>query len=206
MGLCRCLCKPVSRLIQAGKKSEKARVLFGGLGSRAYLTERFTLKPKNKTMGLFSFLKNAGAKLFKRKTTEAKTEQERIEIKEANVHELKAAVSALGIEIKDFHVDIDGGTVLVFGEVDSQANKEKVILTVGNVEDVEFVDDRMTVAVPEPEADFYEVKKGDSLSKIAKQYYGNAMKYPVIFEANKPMLKDPDLIYPGQVLRIPKLD
>ena len=61
------------------------------------------------------------------------------------------------------------------------------------------------VATPAPEARYYTVVKGDSLSKIAKEMYGNAMKYPVIFEANKPMLKDPDLIYPGQVLRIPEL-
>ncbi|MBP7184191.1 MAG: LysM peptidoglycan-binding domain-containing protein, partial [Saprospiraceae bacterium] len=50
-----------------------------------------------------------------------------------------------------------------------------------------------------------QVQKGDSLSKIAKAFYGDAMKYPVIFEANKPMLTDPDLIYPGQTLRIPKI-
>ncbi len=55
----------------------------------------------------------------------------------------------------------------------------------------------------EPEAKYYTVVKGDTLSKIAKASYGDAMKYPVIFEANKPMLKDPDKIYPGQVLRIP---
>jgi len=62
------------------------------------------------------------------------------------------------------------------------------------------------VETPEPEAKFYTVVSGDSLSKIAKEYYGNAMKYPVIFEANKPMLSHPDKIYPGQVLRIPPQD
>ena len=61
----------------------------------------------------------------------------------------------------------------------------------------------MTVAKQEPEGTYYEVQKGDTLSKIAKQHYGDANKYPVIFEANKPMLKDPDEIYPGQRLRIP---
>lgn len=50
------------------------------------------------------------------------------------------------------------------------------------------------------------VEKGDTLSKIAKEVYGNANKYMVIFEANKPMLSDPDKIYPGQTLRIPPLD
>ena len=52
----------------------------------------------------------------------------------------------------------------------------------------------------------YEVKSGDTLSKIAREFYGDAMKYPAIFEANKPLLSDPDKIYPGQVLRIPPLD
>jgi nucleoid-associated protein YgaU len=80
------------------------------------------------------------------------------------------------------------------------------VLVVGNTEGIASVDDRMTTAVQEPEAQFHTVVKGDSLSKIAKTYYGNAMKYPVIFEANKPMLTDPDKIYPGQVLRIPNLD
>ena len=87
--------------------------------------------------------------------------------------------------------------------METQADKEKVILAVGNVEGVETVDDRMAVVKTEPEATFYEVQKGDTLSKIAKSHYGDWKLYPQIFEANKPMLKDPDLIYPGQVLRIP---
>ena len=70
---------------------------------------------------------------------------------------------------------------------------------------ISSVDDRMSVVAPEPEAVFYEVKSGDSLSKIAKAQYGDANKYNAIFEANKPMLKDPNLIYPGQMLRIPQL-
>ena len=80
------------------------------------------------------------------------------------------------------------------------------MLVVGNTEGIASVDDQMTTAVQEPEAQFHTVVSGDSLSKIAKKYYGNAMKYPVIFEANKPMLTDPDKIYPGQVLRIPALE
>ena len=68
------------------------------------------------------------------------------------------------------------------------------------------VDERMTVEEQKPQATMYTVQPGDSLSKIAKAHYGNAMKYPVIFEANKPMLEHPDKIYPGQVLRIPPLE
>ena len=52
----------------------------------------------------------------------------------------------------------------------------------------------------------YTVVKGDTLGKIAKEFYGNAAKYPLIFEANKPMLSHPDKIYPGQMLRIPPMD
>jgi nucleoid-associated protein YgaU len=81
------------------------------------------------------------------------------------------------------------------------------VLTAGNTKGVAQVDDRLVVeaAEPEPEAAMYTVKSGDTLSAIAKAHYGDAMKYPEIFEANKPMLTDPDKIYPGQVLRIPPL-
>jgi nucleoid-associated protein YgaU len=78
-----------------------------------------------------------------------------------------------------------------------------VVLAVGNTSGVARVDDRMEDAAAAPEAVMYTVKSGDSLSKIAKAHYGDAMKYKEIFEANKPLLKDPDKIYPGQVLRIP---
>lgn len=152
-------------------------------------------------MGLFSFLKSAGAKLFNKKK-EASPE----EIRAANMEAMKKAVADLGFEVREMFLDLQEDTVIVFGEVDTQEVKEKVILALGNVEGIATVDDRMTVEAPEPESQFYEVKSGDSLSKIAKKYYGDAMKYPVIFEANKPMLKDPNLIYPGQVLRIPPIE
>jgi LysM repeat protein len=49
------------------------------------------------------------------------------------------------------------------------------------------------------------VKKGDTLGKIAKHYYGNALKYTAIIEANTDTLKNPDIIHPGQELVIPNL-
>ncbi len=150
-------------------------------------------------MGLFSFIKNAGAKIFGiGKTTEEKA------INRAKV--LTDAVERLGFEVVDLNIEVAGETATVWGEADSQETSEKVILVLGNTEGIASVDDRMTVAVEEPKAQFHTVVRGDSLSKIAKEFYGDAMKYPVIFEANKPMLKAPDLIYPGQVLRIPALD
>jgi len=118
---------------------------------------------------------------------------------------LVSEVVNMGLHVENLSVDLQGDTAIVYGQVDTQADKEKVILTVGNVDGVASVDDRLEVANPEEDSQFHEVQKGDSLSKIAKHYYGDAMKYPIIFEANKPMLKDPDLIYPGQMLRIPPI-
>ena len=116
---------------------------------------------------------------------------------------LAKLVGDMGFQVDELGVRVDGDTVTVSGSVDTQANKEKIVLLVGNVEGIGSVDDQLTVANPEAESVFYEVKSGDTLSKIAKHYYGDANKYPKIFEANKPMLKDADEIYPGQRLRIP---
>ena len=150
-------------------------------------------------MGLFSFIKNAGAKVFGIGKT---TEEEAMD--KANA--LSNAVETLGFEVRDLNVEVEGDTAIVWGEAESQETREKVVLVLGNTEGIANVDDRMTVAIEAPQAQFHTVVSGDSLSKIAKKYYSDAMKYPVIFEANKPMLKSPDLIYPGQVLRIPALD
>jgi nucleoid-associated protein YgaU len=117
----------------------------------------------------------------------------------------------MGLDVKQLKVDVAGETATVSGEAGSQADREKVLLAVGNTQGIAKVDDRMSVATaklaeatpPPPETKYHTVVTGDSLSKIAKEFYGDPMKYPVIFEANKPMLKDPDKIYPGQVLRIP---
>ena len=57
---------------------------------------------------------------------------------------------------------------------------------------------------PVTQAETYEVKKGDSLSKIAKHAYGDANAWKRIFEANTDILKDPNKIYPGQKLKIPQ--
>jgi nucleoid-associated protein YgaU len=118
---------------------------------------------------------------------------------------LKRQVELHGLAVEELSIEFDDGVASVSGKTASQAEREKVVLTVGNVEGVAQVDDRIEVVKPEPEAVYYTVVPGDTLSKIAETHYGNAMKYPVIFEANRPMLKDPDKIYPGQVLRIPPL-
>jgi nucleoid-associated protein YgaU len=153
-------------------------------------------------MGLFSFIKSAGKKLFGKQEEEAPKEAKG----ELKASALIAHVQALGLAFKTLKVSVkEDETVVVTGEVEQQADAEKIVLALGNVEGVESVDNQMTVVVKAPEARFHTVVQGDWLSKIAKEYYGDATKYQVIFEANKPMLKDPDEIYPGQVLRIPNL-
>jgi nucleoid-associated protein YgaU len=158
-------------------------------------------------MGMFSFLKDIGEKLFGSGSAQAavtaanpaKPTDEEI------AKALKAKVDHLGLEVSDLDVTFDGGKAYVMGKTTSQAVREKVILAVGNSEGVSEVHDNIHVEKPEPEAQFYEVVKGDTLSKISKQFYGDANKYNHIFEANKPMLSHPDKIYPGQKLRIPPL-
>lgn len=98
---------------------------------------------------------------------------------------------------------MEGDKVIASGEVATQEEKEKILLALGNVAGVSSVEDKITVTQAAPEARFVTVKKGDTLSAIAKAEYGNANAYMKIFEANKPMLSHPDKIYPGQVLRIP---
>lgn len=152
-------------------------------------------------MGLYDFVKNAGAKLFG--FGESEEEKEQREAKMARA--LEDEVRRIKLEVEELRIDVEDDVASVYGKTRTQAEKEKVVLVVGNVEGVAQVDDQIEVVTPEPTAQFYTVVRGDTLSKIAKTHYGNAMKYPVIFEANKPMLKDPDKIYPGQVLRIPPL-
>lgn len=165
-------------------------------------------------MGLFSFIKNAGAKIFgigktdKEEAAEkraADARRERVE-EERAARRLEETIRDLKLKVENLNVHIDDDTARVTGRAYDQSTKEKIILVVGNSEGIATVDDRMSVEHQEPEAQFHTVVSGDTLSKISKKYYGDAMKYPVIFEANKPMLKDPDKIYPGQVLRIPHQD
>ncbi|HEX4954491.1 MAG TPA: peptidoglycan-binding protein LysM [Thermoanaerobaculia bacterium] len=155
-------------------------------------------------MGLIDFIKGAGAKIFGKEAPPPEPHvdpEEHRRVQRENA--LLRLVSEHGLEVEGLRVQLVGDTVIAEGRASSQALREKVVLALGNVEGVAHVDDRIEVVVPEPPSQYHTVVSGDNLSKIAKRYYGNANKYPVIFEANQPMLKHPDKIYPGQVLRIP---
>jgi nucleoid-associated protein YgaU len=151
-------------------------------------------------MGLLSFFKGVGEKVFKNEETTATPAPEAEPLRASA---LLAHVKALKLPYNNLTIRTSGDTVKLEGEVAKQEDSEKIALAVGNVEGVQVVDNRLSVATPTPEATYHTVEKGDTLSKIAKTIYGDMMKYPIIFEANKPMLTDPDKIYPGQVLRIP---
>ena len=164
-------------------------------------------------MGMFSFIKEAGEKLFGHGEAQAAQVAVAAAPTPENIAALsKAAGNAIAtyigtmnlkVEALDIAFDASTGTVTVGGVAPDQATKEKVLLCCGNVASVVSVNDMMTVAIQEPESQMYTVASGDNLSKISKQFYGTPNNYTQIFEANKPMLTHPDKIYPGQVLRIP---
>ena len=151
-------------------------------------------------MGIFDFVKSVGKKLgIGDEETPPSAEDLK---KELDSHDLGTE----GVE-----VEIDGDKAIIKGEVADQSIFEKAVIAVGNTLGISKVEasevkvaDNAGSAPSDPV--FHEVKKGENLWKIAEKHYGNGSKYTAIFEANKPMLKDPDLIYPGQNLRIPAID
>jgi len=170
-------------------------------------------------MGLFDFVANAGEKLFS---------GGRIDENAVRDHLLNLGLPIKALSVIAFE---DEKKVALVGKVASIADKEKLIVAAGNIDGVEQVDDRMRIEataadetapmvtppaddndVPEPpeeetpSSQFYTVESGDTLGAIAKRFYGSAGQYMAIFEANRPMLDDPNKIYPGQVLRIPQED
>ena len=166
------------------------------------------------TVGILSFIRDAGEKLLQ--GGQAQAAQPAAQPAAAQAADPQAAnataarairdfIAASGLDTSGLNVQFDGAsaTVTLEGQASDQATREKIVLLAGNVSGVERVDDRITVAASEAESTMYTVKPGDTLSKIAQHAYGSASKYQAIFEANRPMLKDPDHIYPGQVLRIP---
>jgi nucleoid-associated protein YgaU len=151
-------------------------------------------------MGLIEFVKDAGKKLFGSDEAVAAVDPD-VQSKRATA--LEEEVRGLGLPVQGLKIKVADNTAYVKGQVANQEVREKVVLAVGNITGIAQVDDRLEVVNPQPEARYYTVVKGDTLSKIAKAEYGDATRYTVIFEANRPMLNNPDKIYPGQVLRIP---
>lgn len=161
-------------------------------------------------MGLFSFIKNAGIKVFGIGHMHALEVAEiaaiGISLEEIAATRIEKVIKDLQLQVEKFNLIIEEDLVIVSGVSHDQATKEKVILLVGNSMGITTVDDRMTVENQGEKSRFYTVVKGDSLGIIAKNIYNDPKKYIHVFQANEPMLTHPDKIYVGQVLRIPALD
>lgn len=116
--------------------------------------------------------------------------------------------------IKNLKVDFKKNTVYLSGEAQSPESLQKAILMAGNIQGVETVNVdgvQVPVSVQAPQAlesfdntQYYIIQQGDTLSKIAQRYYGNAARYGEIFEANREVIRNPNQIFPGQKIRIPK--
>lgn len=147
-------------------------------------------------MGLLSFVKSVGEKIFGASEAQA-----------APADALKQEAARHGLDVSGVDVTVDGNKVKVSGKAISSEEAEKIIIAMGNTLGVAEIDNQLAVTKEAPASTFHIVAKGDTLWKVAESRYGKGHgdKYPLIFEANKPMLSHPDKIYPGQVLRVPPL-
>ncbi len=138
----------------------------------------------------------------------------------ANLDQLKAKYQSVidlgkarGVSWKNVH--LEGDKLLIRGAAPTDGVKNEVWNAIKAV-DAQYadltaditIDSSLPAPAPPPspvkEPRIYEVVAGDTLSKIAKHFYGDAAKYPKIFDANRDQLKDPNVIKPGQRLKIPE--
>lgn len=152
-------------------------------------------------MGMFSFIKSAGRMLGL--GHDATQDESKPAPPTPSADAIKSELQGMGFDAPGLDIQVQGDTVTMSGSAADAATRERMILAAGNVAGMAGVQDNITLPEAAPESKFYTVVRGDTLSAIAQKTMGSAGKYPAIFEANKPMLKDPDKIYPGQVLRIP---
>jgi nucleoid-associated protein YgaU len=143
-------------------------------------------------MGFFDFVKDAGKKLLGHGDDNEAIHKE-------------IASNSDTMPIDNLEVVVEGDTVVLKGKAKTAADKVKAALIAGNVEGVSKVNaDELEVEEPSVIDDiFYEIQKGDTLWRVAEIYYKDGSRYPEIFEANREVIKDPDKIYPGQMIRIP---
>ncbi|QGM46055.1 peptidoglycan-binding protein LysM [Methylocystis heyeri] len=121
--------------------------------------------------------------------------------------DLKKEIAKLGLDASKIDIKVDGDRVSLSGSALTAADVDKIVLAVDTAKGVAKVENSIVAVNADAESKFYTVQRGDTLWKIAESHYGHGKgsKYKEIFDANKPLLKDPDKISPGQRLRIPKL-
>ena len=164
-------------------------------------------------MGLFSWLKKTGAKASTTAVDASNAGASNVNDAAEAAYEkrlgdqkkimLAGLVDGLNVDIQNLDLEYNNGLVKVYGQVKSDADKNMVLTALKSADGISNVDNRISVVAPAVQT--YTVKKGDSLSKIAKAHYGDPMKYKEIFAANNDILDDPNKIFPGQELKIPNL-
>lgn len=158
-------------------------------------------------MAIWDFVKDAGKSILGKAEAAAPAAPENAAPKtpdsdtDRKVAALKSELRALNLDGDDVHLRLRGDTVAVEAKAADRATLEKLIVALGNIEGIAKVEADLPQGAPDPV--FHTVRKGETLSAIAKDTLGDPNAYNAIFEANRPMLSDPDKIYPGQVLRIP---
>ncbi len=147
-------------------------------------------------MSLFDFAKEMGRKIFDTDAEAADNIREHLNIKLSGV--------------KNLEVEFDDGVATLSGQCANEATRSSAILMTGNCKGVEkVVADNLTFPEPKKkeekeDVEIYEIVSGDTLGGIAKRFYGKAALYTRIHEANKELIPDPNKIYPGQKIKIPK--
>ena len=162
-------------------------------------------------MGLISLLRDAGERLFHAPSAApaaapAAAARDVAALNATASQAIERSVGSQALQADGLDVRYDGATqtVRVSGVAPEQARKENIVPCCGNVSSIAKVNDLLTVASGgQPESKCHEVKSGETLSKIAKEAWGDANAYVRILEANQPTLSNPDTIHPGQKLRIP---
>lgn len=143
-------------------------------------------------MGLFDFAADIGKKVFGIGDADA-------------AEQIKKNIEANNPGVSDLSVSLDDEVCTVAGTCQSAEAKDKVVLMTGNMKGVGSVNgDGLVAPEPEVEPEYYVIQKGDTLWAIASKFLGNGSKYPEIFEANREVIEDPDKIFVGQKIRIPK--
>jgi nucleoid-associated protein YgaU len=157
-------------------------------------------------MGLFDFVSNSGKNILEEESQDG--------LNSADIIKQEIESSFEELPIDGLVVEVDGDKVTLAGVAKDVDTREKAILIAGNTKGIAHVDASQLIVQDEltneqieiPQEVFYTIEEGDTLWKIAEKFYGDGSKYKHIVNANLEVIKNEDLIYPGQKIRIPELN